>query len=92
MIHENLQFLRRAHGYSQEEVAERIGVSRQAVHDALRKAEKTLTDMEGKLRLVEKYRRLHRAVALSQDALERGDAGAARRILEEMQKEGVYGV
>ena len=30
MIHENLQFLRRAH-YSQEEVAERIGVSRQAV-------------------------------------------------------------
>ena len=31
MIHENLQFLRRAHGYSQEEVAERIGVSRQAV-------------------------------------------------------------
>ena len=48
--------------------------------------------MEGKLRLVEKYRRLHRAVALAQDALERGDAGAARRILEEMQKEGVYGV
>ena len=92
MIHENLQFLRRAHGYSQEEVAERIGVSRQAVHDALRKAEKTLTDMEGKLRLVKKYRRLHRAVALAQDALERGDAGAARRILEEMQKEGVYGV
>ena len=92
MIHENLQFLRRAHGYSQEEVAERIGVSRQAVHDALRKAEKTLTDMEGKLRLVEKYRRLHRAVALAQDALERGDAGTARRILEEMQKEGVYGV
>ena len=72
---------------SLSEIAESFGVSRQAVHDALRKAEKTLTDMEGKLRLVEKYRRLHRA-----DALERGDAGAARRILEEMQKEGVYGV
>ena len=77
---------------SLSEIAESFGVSRQAVHDALRKAEKTLTDMEGKLRLVEKYRRLHRAVALAQDALERGDAGAARRILEEMQKEGVYGV
>ena len=77
---------------SLSEIAESFGVSRQAVHDALRKAEKTLTDMEGKLRLVEKYRRLHRAVALAQDALERGDAGTARRILEEMQKEGVYGV
>ena len=77
---------------SLSEIAESFGVSRQAVHDALRKAEKTLSDMEGKLRLVEKYRRLHRAVALAQDALERGDAGAARRILEEMQKEGVYGV
>ena len=31
MISQNLQYLRRAHGFSQEEVAERIGVSRQAV-------------------------------------------------------------
>lgn len=30
------------------------------VNDALRKAEKTLTEVEQKLRLVEKYRALHR--------------------------------
>lgn len=31
MISRNLAYLRRANGYSQEEVAEKIGVSRQAV-------------------------------------------------------------
>ena len=31
MISENLQFLRKSFHFSQEEVAERIGVSRQAV-------------------------------------------------------------
>ncbi|MGI5883792.1 MAG: YlxM family DNA-binding protein [Candidatus Spyradocola sp.] len=84
--------LRVEEDFSLSEIAESFGVSRQAVHDALRKAEKTLTDMEEKLRLVEKYRRLHGAVARAQEALNRGDAGEAQRILEEMQKEGVYGV
>ena len=71
-------------------IAESFGVSRQAVHDALRKAEKTLTDMEGKLRLVKKYRRLHRPVGPVQGALERGGAGGARCIPAEMQEVGDY--
>ena len=77
---------------SLSEIAESFGVSRQAVHDALRKAEKTLDRHGRQAPPGRKVQKAHRAVALAQDALERGDAGAARRILEEMQKEGVYGV
>ena len=62
---------------------------RQAVNDALRKAEKTLTEMEQKLRLVEKYRALHRMAGQAARALDGGDAAGARRILEKMLKEGV---
>ena len=77
---------------SLSEIADGFGVSRQAVHDALRKAEKTLTDMEDKLHLVEKYRLLHRKARLAMDALEDQDIDSAKQILMEMQKEGIYGV
>ena len=49
--HEMLR-LRLEEDLSLSEIAEGFGVSRQAVNDALRKAEKTLTEMEQKLRLV----------------------------------------
>ena len=74
---------------SLSEIAEGFGVSRQAVNDALRKAEKTLTEMEQKLRLVEKYRALHRMAGQAARAPDGGDAAGARRILEKMLKEGV---
>lgn len=77
---------------SLSEIADGFGVSRQAVHDALRKAEKTLTDMEEKLHLVEKYRLLHQKARLAMDALEDQDIVSAKQILAEMQKEGIYGV
>lgn len=77
---------------SLSEIADGFAISRQAVHDALRKAEKTLTDMEDKLHLVEKYKMLHHKAHLAMDALEDNDITLARQILTEMQKEGVYGV
>ena len=86
--HEMLR-LRLEEDLSLSEIAEGFGVSRQAVNDALRKAEKTLTEMEQKLRLVEKYRALHRMAGQAARALDGGDAAGARRILEKMLKEGV---
>lgn len=84
--------LRLEEDLSLSEIAESCGVSRQAVHDALRKGEKVLTEMEEKLHLVQKYRRLHAQVRCADEALNKGDIPEARRILGDMQKEGVYGV
>ena len=75
--HEMLR-LRLEEDLSLSEIAEGFGVSRQAVNDALRKAEKTLTEMEQKLRLVEKYRALHRMAGQAARALDGGDAAGAR--------------
>ncbi len=43
--------------YSLSETAEELGVSRQAIHDTIRKAEKALRNYEQKLGLVERFRR-----------------------------------
>ncbi len=77
---------------SLSEIADEFDVSRQAVHDALRKAERTLTDMEDKLHLVKKYRDLHALARRAAEALEQRDIELAKQILLDMQREGVYGV
>lgn len=77
---------------SLSEIAESCSVSRQAVHDALRKAENTLDDTERKLGAVRRYRALRSDAKRAMDALDAGDTALARRILADMQKEGVYGV
>lgn len=41
--------------YSLSEIAEEMNITRQGVHDALKKAEKTLTEYEQKINLYEKY-------------------------------------
>jgi uncharacterized protein len=43
------------HDYSLQEIAEHLKISRQGVHDGLKKAEKILLDMEEKLGLVRRY-------------------------------------
>ncbi len=43
--------------YSLQEIAAELGISRQAVHDAIKKAEKALQDYEEKLGLVARFRR-----------------------------------
>lgn len=45
------------------EIAEEFGISRQGVHDALHKGEKSLNDYEAKLGLVEKFTRTGQAIA-----------------------------
>ena len=86
--HEMLR-LRLEEDLSLSEIAEGFGVSRQAVNDALRKAEKTLTEMEQKLRLVENTGRCTAWPGRRPVRLDGGDAAGARRILEKMLKEGV---
>lgn len=41
--------------YSLSEIAEEINISRQGVHDALKRAEKTLMEYEDKIKLHNKY-------------------------------------
>lgn len=53
MIHENLQYLRKKFHFSQEDVAERIGVSRQAV--AKWESGETVPDLPNTVALAELY-------------------------------------
>lgn len=48
--------------YSLAEIADEFGISRQGVHDALHKAEKSLEGYEEKLGLVDKFSRTSRAI------------------------------
>ena len=44
--------------YSLSEVAEELGISRQGVHDMIKRCNHTLEEYEGKLHLVEKFIRI----------------------------------
>ncbi|NYB75548.1 helix-turn-helix domain-containing protein [Sedimentibacter hydroxybenzoicus DSM 7310] len=47
--------------YSLSEIAEDMNISRQGVHDALKRAEKSLTDFEDKIKLFYKYEKYQKA-------------------------------
>lgn len=49
--------------YSLSEIAEDLGISRQGVHDAVKKAEKALHEYESKLGLVNKFLETEESVA-----------------------------
>ena len=49
--------------YSLSEIAEEYGISRQGVHDAVKKAEKALHEYENKLGLISKFMAAEDAVA-----------------------------
>ncbi len=49
--------------YSLSEIAEEFGISRQGVHDAVKKAEKALHGYENKLGLISKFTATEEAVA-----------------------------
>ncbi|QOX62525.1 YlxM family DNA-binding protein [Anoxybacterium hadale] len=49
--------------YSLSEIAEEFGISRQGVHDAVKKAEKALHEYENKLGLVKKFMDTEDAIA-----------------------------
>ena len=50
--------------YSLSEIAEEYGISRQGVHDAVKKAEKALHEYENKLGLVSRFIATEKAVAV----------------------------
>lgn len=67
------------------EIAGGDGVSRQAVHDLIRRAEAALQEYEEKLGFVREYhQRQHVAVKL-EEALRRSDLQAAAALLEEIK-------
>ncbi|WP_054949915.1 putative DNA-binding protein [Numidum massiliense] len=67
-----------AEDWSLGEIAEHYGISRQAVHDHIKRTEKTLSHMEDALRLVEKHtarkqliKQVERAIADRPDVAKR---------------------
>jgi len=54
---------------SLSEIADEFGVSRQAVHDILRRAEQTLEEYESKLGLVERHQRQHGMIQQAYDSI-----------------------
>ena len=57
--------------YSLSEIAEEFGISRQGVHDAVKKAEKALHEYESKLGLVRKFTATEAAVAAIDTEIDR---------------------
>ena len=55
-------YYRRLRGFSQEQLAEELGISRQGVHDLIRRCDKILLDYESKLHLVERFDRAKETV------------------------------
>lgn len=56
--------------YSLSEIAEDYGISRQGVHDAVKKAEKALHEYENKLGLINKFTQTEEAVSAIDSEIE----------------------
>lgn len=70
---------------SLSEIAQEQGISRQGVHDLIRRCDRTLQSYEEKLHLMEKFRNVKRTVAEIESASsEENVKQLARQILEEM--------
>ena len=54
---------------SLSEIASEFGISRQAVHDTLKKAEQALEDYEAKLKLIDKLVKTEEAIAEIEDEI-----------------------
>ena len=74
---------------SLQEIAEEFGISRQGVHEALKKAEKALADYEEKLGLVERFKRQESVLEETSKAL---DTLAASRPQDEALAEKLLAI
>ncbi len=73
------------------EIAENDGISRQAVRDALVKAEELLADFESKLGLLEKREHEREAAKAALDEIENGNIEPAKAYLSNVIVETVSG-
>lgn len=80
--------------YSLSEVADELGISRQGVHDNIKRCSKALQDYEEKLRLVERFvnvrdkvRRIHQLCKESQNLTKAELVSQMERISQEILEE-----
>ena len=66
------------------EIAEEVGISRQAVHETLTRAASRLTEMEEKLGAAARFRRMESGLEEALASLREKDNGKAERILTEL--------
>jgi len=69
---------------SLKEIAENESVTRQAVHDTIRRGEKALVAYEDKLGLVERFMNHKQALLEAIDAMDRQDFSRTRDILQQL--------
>jgi len=76
-----------AEDMSLSEIAEDTGVSRQAVHDRIRRAQAALEALEAKLGLASRFGRHRQWASEAMAALDADDRDTARRLLSRLAEE-----
>lgn len=70
--------------YSLSEIADEYGISRQGVHDLIKRVDKTLSEYEAKLHLIEKFiatkEKVHRIDEYANDYISSKDMGCIYKI------------
>ena len=69
---------------SLSEIADEVGISRQAVHETLVRAAGRLTELESALGVAERFRKIDYGLESALDALNRKDYPRAESLLKEM--------
>ncbi len=66
------------------EIAEEVGISRQAVHETLNRAAARLQEMENALGVASRFRRMEAGLQEALDALQQNDNRQAERIISRL--------
>jgi len=66
------------------EIAEEVGISRQAVHESLSRAASRLSSLEEALGVAERFRRMESGLECALGALRNHDYSLAERVLEDL--------
>ena len=67
------------------EIAEEVGISRQAVHETISRAASRLNEMESALGVAARFRRMEDGLEASLDALKNKDYDRAERLLTQLR-------